>query len=397
MPWKDVSLMSQRAEFVLLASREDSNVSVLCRRFGISRKTGYKWLGRAQAGEDLADRSRKPKRPWRQTCPNVEAAVLALRDAHPAWGGRKLHARLRALGQRAPAPSTITEILRRNGRLDRAECEKHGPCQRFEHDRPNQLWQMDFKGDFSLGGGGRCHPLTIIDDHSRYAVCVRACGDERLGTVRGVLTDVFGRYGLPERMLMDNGSCWGNSEANRYTPLSAWLIRLGVGISHGRPYHPQTQGKNERFNRTLKAEVIGTRTFHDLDHCQRCFDGWRVIYNSERPHEALAMEPPASRYLASARDFPQTLAPIEYARADILRKVHTDGGVKFQGKRFGVGHAFEGFTVAIRPTAQDGQYDVYFCHQKIARIDMRKGSPYKRGRRATSKDVSPSPRGEGDQ
>jgi transposase InsO family protein len=384
MPWKDVSLLSQREEFVLLSRHEGAAISQLCRRFGVSRKTGYKWLGRfAESGRaGLSDRSRRPHRSPEQTTVELEQKVLALRDAHPAWGGRKLHARLLALGcPGAPAPSTITEILRRHGRLDQQECEKHGPCRRFEHDAPNRLWQMDFKGDFALTGGGRCHPLTIVDDYSRYAVCVRACANERTATVQGALIDVFRRYGLPERMLMDNGSCWGNCQRYRFTPLSAWLIRLGVGLSHGRPYHPQTQGKNERFNRTLKAEVLGNRFFRDLDHCQQQFDAWRPVYNYERPHEALAMQPPVVRYRPSPREHPEALPPINYAAADEVRRVHTHGGIHFQGKRFPVGNAFTGQRVALRPTLTEGIYQVYYCHQRVAEINVREGVPYKRKRK----------------
>ncbi len=206
MPWKDASLMSLRLEFVTLAAAEGANVRELCRRYGISPETAYKWVGRYRAGgpDALADRSRRPASSPRR-CPDaLEAEVLRLRDQHPAWGGRKLRARLVALGHDAPAASTITAILRRHGRLDPARAAAHTPFTRFEHDVPNRLWQIDFKGHFATAGG-RCHPLTALDDHSRFALGLIACGDEQDATVRGHLTALFRRYGLPERVLCDNG------------------------------------------------------------------------------------------------------------------------------------------------------------------------------------------------
>lgn len=393
MPWKDVSLMSQRYEFVMLARREGSNVSELCRGFGISRKTAYKWLARyVQEGESgLCDRSRTPHDSPTATPQEMVANVLRLRDAHPAWGGRKLHARLAALGGDPPAPSTITKILRRNGRLDPAECEKREPWQRFEHSVPNALWQMDFKGHFPLSRGGRCYPLTIVDDHSRYAICVRACADEKRSTVQDALVNAFRTYGMPERMLMDNGACWGgHNEGIFYTAFTAWLIRLGVGISHGRVYHPQTQGKNERFNRTLKTEVISTRVFQDLPHCQSHFDNWRSIYNLERPHEALQMKPPISRYRHSFRQFPESLPPIEYPSGDTVRKVYVNATASFKGKIFNIGKAFIGKPVAFRATKDDAIFDVFYCHQRIMQVDVKNNAISRRPK------FSPLPPGGGE-
>ena len=195
MPWSEVSIMDQREEFVRLARLEGRNMRALCRRYGVSPTTGYTWLRRYEAeGRDgLADRSRRPHRSPGETAPEIEAAVLALRDAHPAWGGRKLRQRLLRLGVAAvPAISTITEILRRHGRLEDDAVARHRGFQRFEHDAPNDLWQMDFKGHFALASG-RCHPLTVLDDHSRFALGLEACADQRSATVQDRLTAVFRR------------------------------------------------------------------------------------------------------------------------------------------------------------------------------------------------------------
>ena len=370
MPWNEVSVMGQREEFVRLA--EQSNVRLLCRRFGISPTTAYKWLERYGAGgrEGLMDLSRRPNHSPSQSGQQIEQAVVALRGQHPAWGARKLRHRLLAQGVSAvPATSTVHAILRRHQLIDPTESAKHKPWQRFEHDAPNRLWQMDFKGHFPIENS-RCHPLTILDDHSRFALGLAACADERTQTVKQRLSTVFRLYGLPERMTMDNGSPWGGTSEHFFTPLTAWLIRLGVRVSHSRPYHPQTQGKDERFHRTLKLELLRMHTFRDLDHAQSHFDTWRNIYNLERPHESLGMQVPASRYRPSPRCFPESLPPVEYDANDVIRQVQSGGEIWFKARPYKIGTAFRGHPVALRPTASGDALDVFFCHQKIAQINQ---------------------------
>jgi transposase InsO family protein len=371
MPFKEVSILSQRHEFVQLAAAEDANVRELCRRYGLSPQTGYRWIRRFQelgvAG--LVDRSRKPHQSPARTSPTIEAAVLAVRTEHPAWGARKIRARLLTLGRsELPQPSTITEILRRHHCIDPRESIKHRPFIRFEHDAPNRLWQMDFKGHFALRSG-RCHPLTVLDDHSRFALALKACADEKGSTVQTHLTTVFRLHGIPERILMDNGPPWGSDAEHPFTPLTIWLIRIGIFVSHGRPYHPQTQGKEERFHRTLKAEVLRDRLFADLGECQSRFDDWRDVYNLERPHEALKLDVPASRYKPSTAAFPERLPDIEYGPDDCVRKVHM-GVIRYRSLKIKVGIGFHGYPVALRPTG-DGSFDVFFCSQKIKHLNLR--------------------------
>lgn len=365
--------MSLRREFVMLARQEGTNFRALCRRFGVQPRIGYKWLERyAQEGEaGLADRARRPQRSPTRTPAEIEAMTLAVRGQHPCWGGRKLRRRLIDLGVRTvPSASTITAILHRHNLIATEESAKHRAFVRFEHAAPNELWQMDFKGHFATAGG-RCHPLTMLDDHSRFALTVSACADERRATVAAVLTDVFRRYGLPDRMLMDNGSPWGADDDAPWTKLTAWLLRLGVGVAHGRPYHPQTQGKDERFHRTLLAEVIGRRAWRDLADCQAAFDAWRHVYNAERPHEALGLATPATRYQISRRSFPECLPVIDYGAGAIVRKVHDKGEIYFADRMWRISKAFQGQPVALRPTTVDGRYDVVFCQHKIAELDLR--------------------------
>ena len=378
MPWEEVSVMSQRKEFVKLARGEEANLRELCRRFGISPTTGYKWLERFRVGGEagLSDRPRRPQHSPGRTGSEIEEMVLKVRDTHPAWGGRKLRAWLSARGHELlPSPSTITAILRRHGRIDPSEGAKHRAWQRFEHLEPNQLWQMDFKGHFAMLEG-RCHPLTVLDDHSRFSLGLEACGDERTQTVQQRLTRIFRRYGLPERMVMDNGAPWGHDADYHHTPLTVWLLRLGISVSHGRPYHPQTQGKDERFHRTLKAEVLRGDTFRDMQHCQEAFDRWRGVYNLERPHQALEMATPASRYHVSHRPFPEQLPPVEYGPEDQVRRVQDQGRFTWKGRNVKISTAFKGLPVAVRPTSTDGLWDVFFMANKLCQIDLREPAAY---------------------
>jgi transposase InsO family protein len=372
MPWNEVSIMDQREEFVWLARQPDSNIRLLCRRFQISPTTGYKWLDRygQQGREALGDQSRRPDHSPRRCSASLEDAVLRLRDQHPAWGARKLRRRLFNLGVVGlPSPSTVHQILLRHGRVDPKESLKHRAFQRFEHDAPNQLWQMDFKGHFATDQA-RCHALTVLDDHSRFALGLQACADERTQTVQQRLTSILRLYGLPERMTMDNGSPWGSISEHRFTPLTAWLIRLGIRVSHSRPYHPQTQGKDERLHRTLGDELLRRRSFSSLVETQLAFDQWRDVYNFERPHHALDLDVPASRYRPSPRPFPETLPPILYQPGDLIRKVQLGGEIWFHGRPFKIAPAFYRHPVALRPSSLDGVFDVFFCSQNIAQIDL---------------------------
>jgi transposase InsO family protein len=202
---------------------------------------------------------------------------------------------------------------------------------------------MDFKGHFALADGRRCHPLTVVDDHSRYAVVLAACGNERRGSVVRALRGAFRRYGLPEAMLMDNGPPWGKDFEHRHTRLTAWLMRLGIEPMHGRPHHPQTQGKNERFNGTLNREVIAGASFANLGAVQQRFDAWLEVYNCHRPHQGIGDAVPASRYRRARRGFPERLAPVAYGPGLTVRRVSRGGCISLGGRRVFVSFAFEGF------------------------------------------------------
>ncbi len=388
MPWQESSAMSLRLAFVQQASAPDANLSALCAQYGISRPTGYKWLARFQqegvAG--LAEQSRRPTTSPTHTTATWEQRIVALRRQHPAWGGRKLRARLQALDPQTtpPAASTITAILQRQGLLaPRAPSERgRSAPQRSTHPAPNDLWQMDFKGPLPLTTppGARCHPLTVLDDHSRFALGLLACANEQHATVQAALTRLFRTYGLPQRILCDNGAPWGSAGGpTPWTRLSVWLARLGIRVSHGRPRHPQTQGKGERFHRTLRAEALTQPLaipLRDVAHAQAVFDTWRQVYNHERPHEALGLSVPARHYIPSPRPFPETLPPLEYDAAASVRHVQQEGWISWRGRAYHVGKAFVGQPVALYPTDAEGILAVYFADHWIASLDTHSQCAY---------------------
>lgn len=370
MPWKG-SVLSQRLAFVNAATLAGANISQLCRQFNISRDTGHRLikLFLADGPGALADRSTKPLSSPARSAPHLEQLILALRDEHPAWGPRKLRRRLQNLGHSLlPAHSTFAAILKRHGRIDPAASSAHQPWLRFEKDAPNALWQMDFKGHFPLADGTPCHPLTLIDDHSRFSTGVFACLNQLTATVRDKLSLAMRIHGVPDAMLMDNGSCWGG-RMGLYTKLNVWLMQLGIRIYHGKPYHPQTQGKNERFNRTLKAEVLNQSAPRDCAAMQARFNHWLPIYNYQRPHHALDLETPASRYKPSLKSFPEKLDPPDYGPSALVRKVQLDGTFGYNKRLVLLGLAFVGQPVMLQPADRDGAWDIYFASFKIARLE----------------------------
>lgn len=374
MPWKEVDKMSLKQEFVNLALEKNSNITELCKRYEISRRIGYELIKRYKQNSlnGLEERSRKPKRSPNKTSKEMEDLVLRVRDENWSWGGRKIHKCLAKQGYiEIPHPNTITDILRRHGRIN--EWRKDDPKQayiRFEREKPNDLWQMDFKGQFPLIAE-YCHPLTILDDHSRFSIALEACANEKTETVKEKLIMAFKRYGLPWQINVDNGHPWGEPSAKFYTRLAVWIMRQGIEITYSGFYHPETNGKDERFHRTLKEEILNRYTLHTLKDCKEKFAQWRDKYNNERPHEALNYEVPARRYQVSNRKYKEQLARIEYLKDDKVRVVHKDNCcIIFKGKQIRIGSAFSGEPVAIRET-EEGIYSIFYCQQKIKEVNLR--------------------------
>ena len=382
MGWQICDLMKARMMFIEDCERGSLSMTEVCRRHGISRKTGYKWLARYQQKgfEGLADESRRPRQSPFKSSELIEQSVLAVRAEHPCWGGRKIRRVLINEGMapgEAPAASTVTNILRRHGKLGAGTREGAPDFKRFERREPNDLWQMDFKGHFAMDMGRRCHPLTVLDDHSRYNLVLEACRGESIRDVKPVLESAFRRYGLPRQILCDHGNPWGKG-LNEFgeiagTPaLVVWLTRLGVHVIHGRVRHPQTQGKEERFHRTLAAEVIRSEElWRNHRHCQEAFDSWRVIYNHKRPHESLGMETPSERYRLSERSYPELLPPPEsfYLEDDELRRVKSKGEITFRNRFFHVGNAYRGEVIALRRTGEQ-RWDIYHCWKRLGTADF---------------------------
>jgi transposase InsO family protein len=385
MPFIELSIMSQRIEFCMLASNPGSNMSDLCHRFNITRRTGYKWLQRyhEEGLLGLKDKSRRPNHFPNKTSDEIDQYVVGLRKNDPEWGAKKLHRILSAHKKRGmytystvPSKNTITKILKRNGLISPDRSKQSEGFERFEHMYPNELWQMDYKGYFRLLNKEICHPLTITDDHSRYNICLEACRNQQEITVQQALINVFRKYGLPYKILTDNGSPWGTTGNDladgirSYSALEKWLIQLNIKLIHGRPYHPQTQGKEERFHRTLKQELIDYEQFRDHEHCQKRFNIWREKYNCIRPHEAIDFKTPAERYSPSNKCYPEKIIPYEYNMTDIKRKVCDKGLISFKSKEIKIGKAFRNEYVALRESQLNNTFDIYFCNQLLRTITL---------------------------
>ena len=378
MPWAEKTRMSLREEMCTFAASGEYTARELARRFGVSRKTIHKWQTRyaAEGSAGLIDRSRRPLHSPRTTAAAMVDRVLVLRT-DTGWGGRKLHHALTQEGLAdVPSPSTITMILRRSG-VTPATALAAPPMrwQRFEADAANDLWQLDFKAPVAVQGG-TVSPLLVLDDYSRFIVGLMASPNQQSETVRAILTGLFTRYGVPARILADNGSPWASATHDAVpvplTRLTVWLIRLGITISHGRPRHPQTQGKVERCLRTLGAEVLSRTACSTGPALQAVFDAWRDRYNDVRPHEALAHVPPRTRYHPSPRPLPRDLPPLLYAPGDELARVSAQGFIRLAHKRYFISQVIPGDPVAIRATEEEDIVEVWYGPQLVKLLDLQK-------------------------
>ena len=364
MPWETRTVMEEREAFVLAAERGEKSISALCREFGISRKTGYKWLNRAKEGQQLCDQSRCPHRQPSKTARDTEELILEMRTVHPAWGGKKIKAVLESAGfEGIPSAKTCGNILHRYGMIDPSESQKHTAFQRFQRENCNDLWQMDFKGDFLLGDGSRCYPLDILDDHSRY--CIQITPKSSASGVIDSITLAFREFGLPDSILSDNGSQFSGFRGG-YTQFERWLMDLDILPIHGRILHPQTQGKVERFHRTMKAEALRT-TPANLEHAKQLLSDWRWRYNELRPHEALGMKPPAAVYRESKRQFFEP-KPFLYDEGARLVKVNNWGYLRFGPIQLYLSETMKDTYLEIRPGDLD-TFRVIYRNYQIAVVD----------------------------
>ena len=372
MPWEERTKTMLREDFVRRALRGEESFSALCREFSISRPTGYKWMARYREGAGLADRDRTPFRQPRRTAAEVEMKVLAVRQEHPSIGSRKIARILQNRGETdVPSPSTITEILRRNGMLSPEACAAATHWRRFEMEHSNDLWQADYKGHFPLLDGTECHPLNIIDDCSRFCLCSRAMTNETAETFQPVLLELFQEYGMPRAFLSDNGNPWGSGTRHAISRMDVFYMQLGILPMHGKIHHPQTQGKCESFNHSLTRELLAKRTFRDMDEMQRQLDNYRDFYNRERPHHALDLDVPSSHYTVSSIRYPGMIMEWEYPQGYRLIRIGRSGHFKLKGYEYYLGEALRGEVVGLRESSIPDRITVEYREFKIARINLK--------------------------
>ena len=370
MPWKRTDVSQQRVQFVVRAVSGKEAMAGLCREFGIARPTGYRWRKRYQQAGTLTGVCERSRRPWRspgQTEPWKQERVVALRQ-QTGWGAKKLQVLLAEEGMVLPV-ITIHRIVQRRG-LVREE-DSHAPAvERFERARPNELWQMDGKGEYRTGDG-TCYPLSILDDHSRYAVGLYGLPQFSATQVYPCLVETFERYGVPEAMLMDHGTLWW-SMTNGYglTWLSVWLIEQGIRLHFGRIRHPQTQGKVERFHRTLNEAIRHRGRPQKLNEWGAVLAEFRQTYNELRPHEGIGMQRPAERYRSSPRAYQAEPPEWEYPAGSEVKRLNTQGCLDWGGERWFVCEALASRWVRIEPL--DGLLLVSYRHMYIREIDRRR-------------------------
>lgn len=373
MPWNKVGVVDQRRELIEEILLGTSTITDICKARGLSCKTAYKWLGRYhQKGLcGLEDESRARNTQGSKTQDEMEKMITRTHTEHPYWGPRKLRNLLLNTGVTdLPCVTTVARILERNNCEVIKNNRSHPAVKRFEREKPNSLWQMDFKGSFMLNTH-RCYPLTILDDHSRFSIALKACRDEQTHTVKQRLIEIFERYGLPDQINVDNGNPWGKSDLESYTRLAIWLIKLDVKLSHSAPYHPQTNGKDERFHRTLKLEVLHEKKYRDEHEIQYAFDEWQHMYNFIRPHDALNGQPPSKRYYSSERLYSEKGRNFEYDSNDIVRKVQNGNGIfAFKGKHYRAGKALGGEYIAIKETSESDVFSIFFMDTFVRKFSV---------------------------
>lgn len=376
MPWNETTPMHERLRFVEDWKLKVFDVAELCRRFQVSRKTGYKWLKRhAEAGvRGLESRSRRPHRSPQRTDARTMDRILRLKHRHLSWGAKKLLKVLRAKEpERAwPACSTVSALLKRSGLVvakRRRSWPGHAPKPQTPMSAPNEIWTVDYKGEFKTRDGIYCYPLTVVDGFSRYLLACQGHASTATGPAKTVFQGLFREYGLPRIIRSDNGVPFATTALGRLSRLSVWWIKLGITPELIEPAHPEQNGRHERMHKTLKAET--TRPPR-ANRCvqQRAFNEFRHEYNFERPHEGLDLETPASVYLPSPRLLPDRPNPIEYPGHFEQRLVSENGGIRWNGEWVGVTHVLAGERIGLE-YVDDDLWDVFFGPVKLGRLNER--------------------------
>ena len=373
MPWKIHSAVGERWHLVKVLLRNEQSVKHGCHFFGISRKTAYKWKARFLAGgrPALVDRSRRPRRMPRLLTRRWRERIRRLRQQQPSWGPKKIRAWFHRFGWHPPSVRTIGRWLQRLKLSRPVRRRPRKACVRFHPGltvarRANQVWTVDFKGWFGAGNGERCAPLTVRDLFSRYGLLARVLATQHLPPVKAAFTRLFQHSGLPEVIRIDNGSPFASIGPAGLSQLSAWWVRLGIRVEFTRPACPQDNGAHEQFHRVLKRETTQPPAATRRGQQHRC-TCWLRRYNYLRPHEALGQTAPAKWYHKSRRPFPQPLPEIHYGRGYQVRRVRSNGEIRWAGRRRFIGEAFVGQPIGLRKLKR-GVYTVKFAHLRIGHL-----------------------------
>ena len=370
MPWERKTVEEQRREFAE-AAKETKNFSALCREFGITRKTGYKWVERYKENADLSDKSRKPFTIANRTPIETEERIVVLRAENPGWGAKKLKEVLERQGHEIPCVKTVNNILNRYGCISAEESRKHQAFTRFEKEHCNEMWQTDFKGEFRMADNNYCYPLNIFDDHSRFVIKIAPA----LSTANKVIPafrSAFCEYGMPNSVLSDNGAQFAGFRQG-YTRFEKWLMNHDVLPIHGRIKHPQTQGKIERFHRTMQEELLKHTVMENIDDANNKFQLWREKYNNIRPHEALGMKCPAEVYIPSSRAYSDEVSPYEYGGQFHVIKVNSWGYARFDKWQVYLSETMINEYIEFRPNPHGDSFIVCYRNFKIAEVDTLSG------------------------
>lgn len=381
MPWTVTDAMKQRLRFITAYEQGHFSMTELCARFHISRKTGYKWIKRYQTHgfEALKDQSRAPKNCPHRTPRHIEQRLIEVRQAHPRWGPLKIRHYLQGHepDQAWPAPSTIGDILKRAGlvkqRSPRAK-SKHPGTAPLQATAPDQVWTADFKGQFRLGSGRYCYPLTVQEAYSRSLLLCQGLPSTHYQGAKRAFTRLFQQRGLPQAIRTDNGAPFASQALCGLSRLSLWWIKLGIEHQRIRPASPQENGRHERMHRTLKAETARPPAA-TMQAQQVRFDGFREVFNTIRPHQALAGAVPASRYQARARPYPSRIPPPCYAGHLEVRRVSPGGQIRFKGRFVFVTQVLHGERVGLEEV-EEGRWSVWFYDVLLGRLDERDGRIY---------------------
>jgi len=381
MPWKEHRALDLREEFVLKAKAPGANISALCREYGISRKTGHKWLARFESGgpQALRELSRRPHQTLNATDGELVLQIIEARHAHPRWGPKKLRAVLMRKGvSDVPTVRTIARILLRAGEpLVRPRRHRNAsvaivPLSPSPAQHANELWTVDFKGWWRTRDGKRCEPLTVRDGYSRFVLCAKMLATTRRKPVQDAFERLFQQYGLPEAIQMDNGPPFASTRARGgLTVLSAWWVSLGIRLVRSRPGCPQDNGAHERMHEDIAFD-LQLSPADDLETQQRMLDAWVEEFNHVRPHEAIAMKVPADVYRRSSRRYRGPLRPC-YPEPFQLRRVSPIGRLRLDGQSLFVGSGVAGYDVAIH-RLDDSTVRVLFHHLELARFVSSSGA-----------------------